>query len=383
MKIIVVGLGEAGRSLIKLLDGSGHDITVIDKDRTCVEMITDRYTVNGVTGSGASLDTLMKAGADTADVLIALTHIDEINLLACMQAKTVGTGRCCARILMPDLADEKDKLKEEYNIDYLISPKEALAKEIYRNIGLPGYVKIENCLNEEVYVLDLNAVGKSPLIGRSIADIRNEISADMFIGVIVRGKKSIVPKDTDVIAENDSLYIVVYREHLEDVLKALDIRRCKTGNIAIVGGGITGACLADMLTAEHRKLTILDDDLNRCRELMERYPNTRVAYVSGDITEVLEEERVDKADAIISLTDNDETNLVISMYAWSKGVRSVITRVDRQVHVKLLHQVNIDITVSPTELCVFSLMRFINTAEGRGSDEKTDVLEFIGDLRRF
>lgn len=383
MKIIVVGLGETGRSLIKLLDGSDHDITVIDKDRACVDMITDKYTVNGVCGSGASIETLKKAGADTADVLVALTHTDEINLLACMQAKVVGTRLTCARVLMPDLADEKDKLKEEYNIDYLISPKEDLAKEVYRNIGLPGYVKIENCLNDEVYVLDLNAVGNSPLIGKSIAEIRAGICEDMFIGVIVRGKKTIVPKDTEVIAENDSLYIVVYKEHLGEVFTALGIKRCKTGNITIVGGGITGACLADMLTEEKKKLTILDDNLNRCRELMEKYPNARIAYAEGDITEVLDEEHLDRSDAIISLTDNDETNLVISMYAWSKGVKSVITRVDRQVHVKLLHRVNIDITVSPTELCVFSIMRFINTAGGRSSNENADILEFIGDLRRF
>lgn len=383
MKIIVVGLGETGRSLIKLLDGSEHDITVIDKERKCVDMITDKYTVNGVCGSGASLETLRAAGADTADVLIALTHIDEINLLTCMQAKVVGTRLCCARILMPDLADEKDKLKEEYNIDYLISPKEALAAEIYRNIGLPGYVKIESCLNDDVYVLDLNAVGKSPLIGRSIAEIREELSENMFIGVIVRGKRSIVPKDKEVIRENDSLYIVVYKEHLGEVFTVLGIHRSRTGNIAIVGGGITGSCLADMLTADRKKITILDDNLKRCRELMEKYPNARVAYAEGDITEVLDEEHVDKSDVIISLTDNDETNLVVSMYAWSKGVRSVITRVDRQVHVKLLHRVNIDITVSPTELCVFSLMRFINSAEGREGDDNAEILEFIGDLRRF
>ena len=151
----------------------------------------------------------------------------------------------------------------------------------------------------------------------------------------------------------------------------------------IVGGGITGACLARMLTKDKKKITILDDDLLRCRELMEEFPAARVSYAEGDITEVLEEERVDKADSIISLTDNDETNLVISMFAWSKGIRSVITRVDRQVHVKLLHKVNIDITVSPTELCVFRLMRFIDRQSNDGSDENTEIMEFIGDLRRF
>ncbi len=383
MKIIVVGLGETGRSLIKLLEGSGNDVTVIDRDRTLVDTATDKYTVNGVCGSGASNDTLKKAGAGSADILIALTHTDEINLLSCMQAKALGARKCVARVLQPDLADEKELLKEEYNIDYLISPKEDLAGEIYRNIGLPGYVKLESCIEDEIFVLDLNVVGKSPIIGKSIQEIRENISSNLMIAVINRGKKTIVPKDPDVIEENDGLYIVVEKDHLDEAFASLGINRKKADNIVIVGGGITGACLARLLTKDKKKITILDDDLVRCRELMEEFPAARVSYAEGDITEVLEEERVEKADSIISLTDNDETNLVISMFAWSKGIRSVITRVDRQVHVKLLHKVNIDITVSPTELCVFRLMRFIDRQSGDGSDENAEIMEFIGDLRRF
>ncbi|MCR4787364.1 MAG: Trk system potassium transporter TrkA [Lachnospiraceae bacterium] len=383
MKIIVVGLGETGRSLIKLLEGSGHDITVIDKDGALVDLITDKYSVNGVCGSGASTQTLKQAGAQSADVLVALTHTDEINLVTCMQAKSLGTSKCAARILQPDLADETELLKEEYNIDYLISPKEALASEIYRNIGLPGFVKLESCLDGEMYMIDLNAVGSSPLIGKTVADILNGSDSDMMIAVINRGKKAIVPNENDVIMENDGLYIVVSKENLDGALISLGAKKKKVDHVVIVGGGITGACLAGMLTRDKKKITILDDDLERCRELMERFPGARVAYVEGDITEVLEEEKVDRSDSIISLTDNDETNLVISMFAWSKGIRSVITRVDRQVHVKLLHKVNIDITVSPTELCVFRVMRFINRLQSDSSDTDAQIMEFINDLRKF
>ena len=383
MKIIVVGLGETGRSLVKLLEGSDHDVTVIDRDRSLVDVITDKYTVNGVCGSGASTHTLKKAGADTADILVALTHIDEINLLSCMQAKALGARQCVARVLQPDLADEKDLLKKEYNIDHIISPKEDLAYEIYRNIGLPGYVKLENCIEDEIFILDLNAIGSSPLIGKTIEEIRTGVCSNIMIAVINRGKKTLVPKDSDVIQNDDGLYIVVEKEHLDEAFASLGINRKKADNIVIVGGGITGACLARLLIKDRKKITILDDDLIRCRELMEEFPEAKVSYAAGDITEVLEEERVDKADSIISLTDNDETNLVISMFAWSKGIRSVITRVDRQVHVKLLHKVNIDITVSPTELCVFRLMRFIDRQSGEGSDENAEIMEFIGDLRRF
>ncbi|MCR5735820.1 MAG: NAD-binding protein [Lachnospiraceae bacterium] len=271
MRIIIVGLGETGYSLVKMLDNTGHDITVIDKDRAKIDDVTDRYSVNGVCGSGASAKTLRKAGAETADHLIALTHIDEINLLTCMQGKAIGVKKCVARILMPDLVSEEAGLKKRYGIDLFVKPKADLADEVFLNIG-----------------------------------------------------KS-------------------------------------SNNIVLVGGGITGGYLAKKLISSGRKLTILDDDITRCRELMEQFPTANVAYAAGDITEVLEEENVEKSDAVVSLTDNDETNLVISMYAWSVGVSSIITRVDRQAHVKLLHKVNIDITVSPTELAVNKIVTFINS----------------------
>ncbi|MCR5595913.1 MAG: NAD-binding protein [Lachnospiraceae bacterium] len=383
MKIVVVGLGETGRALIKLLDGSGHDITVIDRDKNLVDQITDKYTVNGVCGSGASADTLLKAGADTADVIVALTHTDEINLLSCMQAKAVGTKKSAARILMPDLMLEEGSIKKTYNIDYIVSPKKELAEEIYRNIGFPGCVKLENYPDADIFVIDTNAIEGSPLIGRSIGDILNEHNGNIIIGPITRSKKKVLPKESVVIQENDGLYIAVRKDYLSNALKSFGISRKKASNIVIVGGGISAGYLAGMLTSDKKKLTIIDDDLERCSELMERFPQAKVAYAQGDITEVLEEEQVEKADAIVSLTDIDETNLVISMFAWSKGISSIITRVDKQVHVKLLHKVNIDITVSPTELSVFMLMRYINVCDRKHDDENTQVMEFIDDLRRF
>ncbi|MBR4168198.1 MAG: NAD-binding protein [Lachnospiraceae bacterium] len=383
MKILVVGLGEAGQALISLLDGVGHDITVIDKNRVCVDEMTDRFCVNGVVGSGASEETLLKAGADTADVLIALTHTDEINLISCMQAKAVGTRLCAARLLLPDLVKEEKAIRRKYGIDFIVKPKVDIAGEIHRNIGLPGYVKLECCVGTDLYVIDLNAVGSSPLIGRTVAGIREELTADAKISVVVRGRKSLKPNDALEIRNGDTLYIVVSKEHLDKVLKDLQIRRGKTKNVVIVGGHTTSVYLIERLLADHMSVTVLDDDIERCRSLMDRFPTINVAYAEGDITEVLEEEKVEKADALVSLTDDDDTNLVISMFAWSKGIYSVITRVDKQVHVKLLHKVNIDITVSPTEYSVFGLIRFITAAAQEDTDAGAQIVELIRDMRRF
>ena len=383
MKIIVVGLGEAGQALISLLDGAGHDITVIDKNRACVDEMTDRFCVNGIVGSGASEETLLKAGADTADVLIALTHTDEINLISCMQAKAVGTRLCAARLLLPDLVKEEEEIRRKYGIDFIVKPKVDIAGEIHRNIGLPGYVKLERCVGTELYVIDLNAVGGSPRIGRTVAGIREELTADAKISVVVRGRKSLTPDDKLEIRDGDTLYIVVSQEKLDKVLKALQIRRDKTRDVVIVGGHTTSVYLIERLLADRMSITVLDDDIERCRSLMDRFPTINVAYAEGDITEVLEEEKVEKADALVSLTDDDDTNLVISMFAWSKGIYSVITRVDKQVHVKLLHKVNIDITVSPTEYSVFGLIRFITTAAQEDTDAGDQIVELIRDMRRF
>ena len=128
MKIIIVGLGQAGTTLVKTLAGEQYDITVIDKERRLVDRMTDKYSVNGVTGSGASKETLLAAGADSADAIIALTHTDEINLLSCMQAKALGTVRSAARLFSPDLVRESEALKQQYSIDYIVLPKYDIAE---------------------------------------------------------------------------------------------------------------------------------------------------------------------------------------------------------------------------------------------------------------
>ena len=142
----------------------------------------------------------------------------------------------------------------------------------------------------------------------------------------------------------------------------------------IAGGGTTAEYLADRLSDRHVKLTLLEVDAHRCRELMERYPDARVAYSGGDILDVMEEEHVSEADCLVSLTGNDETNLVISMYAWSCNIPSIITRVERPEHVKLLHRVNMDITVSATELSALKMIRFIRNCEM--GDDKNGVSKF-------
>ena len=372
MKIIIVGLGQAGTTLVKTLAGEQYDITVIDKERRLVDRMTDKYSVNGVTGSGASKETLLAAGADSADAIIALTHTDEINLLSCMQAKALGTVRSAARLFSPDLVRESEALKQQYSIDYIVLPKYDIAEEIFRNIGMPGFIKLEGYWGKNIQIIDMNVLDNSPLAGRSLADIRHSSDLEMLVIAAIRKGKLHIPDGSFTIQSEDNIAMVAPNEKVVSTLKALNVMPRQVKRIVIVGGGITCEYLLELLKKEHMDITVLEQDVSRCRDLMLNHPDIRVVYSGGEILDVLEEERVSSADAVISLTDNDETNLVISMYSWSCRIPSIITRVDKPEHVKLLHRVNIDITVSATELSALKMARFVR------SYEMTDAPNEIG-----
>ena len=374
MKVIIVGLGQAGTTLVKTLSGEQYDITVIDKERRLVDRMTDKFNVNGVTGSGASKETLLAAGADTADAIIALTHTDEINLLSCMQAKTLGTRRSAARLLSPDLVKESETLKQQYNIDYVVLPKSDIADEIYRNIGMPGFIKLEGYWGNNVQIIDMNVLDNSPIAGRSLADIKRSSDLNMLVIAVMRKGKLHIPDGSFTIQPGDNIAIVAAKDNIQSTLKSLSVMPRQAKRIVIVGGGITCIYLLELLKKDHKDITVLEQDVSRCRDLMLAYPDIRVVYSGGEILDVLEEERVSSSDAVISLTDNDETNLVISMYSWSCRIPSIITRVDKPEHVKLLHRVNIDITVSATELSALKMARFVRSYEM--SDAPNEIGKF-------
>ncbi|MBR6238865.1 MAG: Trk system potassium transporter TrkA [Lachnospiraceae bacterium] len=388
MKVIIVGLGRTGCQLVKYLSNTDYDITVIDKEKKLVDKVTDRYNVNGIVGSGASRETLIAAGAEIADAIVAMTHVDEINLLSCMQAKSLGTLRAAARILHPDFVNEQEDLKKEYKIDYLIKPKSDMAEEIYRNIGMPGYMKFEGFWEDNVQMINLNVLDDSPVKDKTLAQIRQSVSSDFLVTTVIRGDKLYIPDGSFVIKEGDSIDITADKKNIGGVLDRLGISKCKADRIVIAGCGATGEFLLDMLIKYRASITVLEDDPEQCRHLMQKYESVKVICSQDEIIDVLEEEKVSDADVMISLTDNDETNLVISMYAWSSGIPSVITRVDKPEHVKLLHKVNIDITVSPTELSALKMLRFLRNHEMDGEDNeigkfyhaaegRAEIMEFV------
>lgn len=359
MKIIIVGLGKTGMLLADTLSRENHDVTVVDCDKEKVEAATDKYSVSGVWGSGASQSVLLKAGADTADVVLALTPSDEANLMTCMTAKRTGTRFAALKLERPEFGSDKNYLSEQFGIDYIVNTKLDTAKEINRQIGLPGRVKADAFFDNEVIMLRIDIGEGSPLAGSSLKDVRGIFDADMLVATVRRGEKVFVPDGSFVIQQGDVADVIAPSASVEKIVQKLGLVRKPVKKVFIVGGGTTGLYLAGRLLKEGKQVTILECDKERCIELSEMLPEARIAYAEAIDSNVLHEEGIDSADVCVSLTGEDEKNLVISLFAWSCGIGSIITKVNQPTYERLLSKVKIDISISPTVISADMLMRFI------------------------
>ena len=390
MKIIIIGSGRTGCALIKALSEKNYDITVVEKQKSVVDVVTDKYNVSGIVGSGASKETLYKAGADTADVLVALTPVDEVNILSCMQAKSIGTLRTCTRVFQPDFAAERKQLEAEQGIDYVFNPKYDIAEEASSSIGLPGVVKPEGIFGGQMQMVSVTITDDSPIRGKTLFEIKKGQGSELLVCTVLRDGKLVVPDGKFKIETGDIIGLAACRDNLFDVLKGIGIIREKTKKVMIVGGTVAAEYLVEILLKDKKKITLIESDMDRCRELMEKYPDVNVSFGSGEMADILEDEHIGLMDAVVSLTENDEMNMVTSMYAWSRNVPSVITSVDTPEHLKLLHRVNLDITLSSSEIAVYKLIRFIRNCEigsekneiekyATVADNKAEVLQFSAD----
>lgn len=368
MKIVIAGLTQVGICLAEILSKENHDIMVIDQHESKVNHITDRYNVSGVVGNCVSISVLMKAGVDTADVFVALKDSDETNLCACMMAKKCGVRFTVAKLDNPNLTDEQKALEQQFSIDYVLTAKEATALEIARHIGLPGKIRADAFFSFDTTMFRVLADEESGLAGKSVWEIRALFETDMLVGTICRKGKMLIPDGKTGIETGDELSLIVPHSSMSKVMMKLGLMRKPVKNVLIIGGGDVALSLAERLLEEKKKVTILEMDRKRCAELAQVIPQATISCAPDIDSRVLLEEGIGEADVCVSLTGKDDTNLVLSMFAWSCGVSSVITKVNSPVYKSLLNRVNIDITISPILIAVDRIISFIRNVEVPNED---------------
>lgn len=361
MRIIIIGSGKSCEVLVQQMEKSAHDIIVVDKDKKIVDTLTDRYSVNGVCGSGASREVLLAAGADTADLLISLTPVDEINLLACSMAKQMGTRYTAARLTRDDLTRDLTYLRESFHLDCVVNPKEIFAQALASQVFFNAANRVEPILGTLAMLAEVAVEKDSILDHAKLHELKPLLQSDFLILGVFRGDKLQVPKGDFVLEAGDIIGILALPAGMRQILAKTSLTRKPVKNAMLVGGGEIGRILAGLLQEHKIKVTLVESDRKRCAELCEAMPSLNVVYGDAAEVDLLEEAGIRKQDVCVCTTGSDETNLLVSLIAWSNGVNNIIARIGSDAYDRVLRKVTINITMSPDRLLAGQLMDYIHS----------------------
>jgi len=388
MKIIVGGCGNIGENLLLSLVGEGHDVVVLDSSPGVITEMTNIYDVMGVCGNAADYETLESAGVKQADLFIAATGSDELNMLSCFIAKRMGAGYTIARIRNPEYNDASlGFMKHELGLAMSINPEALAARELFDILKLPTAAKVESFSGRALEIIELKIKEGSPLDNITLKDLRMKYKAKVLVCTVQRGEDAYIPGGDFLLKAGDKIGITASHTEIENFLRHVGIMQKQAKKVMIIGGGRTSYYLAKMLTAAGSSVKIVESNPALAAELSQSLDG--VVVINGDCTnqELLLEEGLESADAFVALTDNDESNILISIYAESQNVPKVITQVHRHGMGKMATKLGIDTVISPKKIVSDVLIQYARALENSlGSsnietlyklmDGKVEALEF-------
>ena len=359
MKIIVVGCGKIGQSIIASLLSEGHDVVALDKNQEIIEQVTNIYDVMGVCGIGTDCEVLTEAGANKADIFIAVTGSDELNMLSCYLAKTLGAENTIARIRNREYNEKSlGFLQHELNLSMSINPEYFAAHDIYNVLRLPSVAHIETFSTRNFEIIELVLRDNSPLAGIKIMELRRQHKAKFLICAVCRDGKAYIPDGNFELKSGDKIALTAAPSEIIKLLKELKITQRSAKKVMIMGASRTGYYLAKMLLFAGCSVIIIDKDPAKCQEICELLPGATVILGDGAQQELLQEEGLSTVDAFISLTGMDEQNILISYFAHSQNVPKVITKVNRNEFIPLATGLGLDTIVSPRRTISDVILRY-------------------------
>lgn len=359
MKIVIIGLGTIGRTILRSLAGESHDITIIDEDKEKIESLIERYDVSGVVGNGACMDIQKEALVKGADLVIVLTGSDELNIVACLVAKKVGAKNTIARVRNPDYRKQVAAMREDLGIAMIVNPEQETANEIFNLISLPSVAQIEHFAKGRVSLVEIVVEKGCTLIGETLISLGKKLNTRVLICAVQRGEQVIIPDGNFAIEEGDKLHFTSAAKDLGDFLSEANLVKSPLKNIMIVGGGRIGFYLADALSKKKYKVKLLEDNLATAEAIAEQLPKVTVVHGNGTQHDLLLEEGIEAMDAFVSLTDIDEENMIVSMFANKMKVRKTITQIKSDNLYGMLDELGIDNNVSPKYIVAGRILSYI------------------------
>ena len=388
LKIIIVGDGKVGFTLAQHLSRENHDVTIIDTRDDALRRANDTLDVMCVKGNGASITTLRESGADTADVLIAATNADEVNMVCCLTAKRLGTKYTIARVRDMEYTAELSSLKREMGIDMIINPENATAVEISRLLRFPSAANIDTFYRGRVELIGFRVQADDFICSQPLSALPGKVKAlPLLFCAAEREGQVIIPDGSFVPQADDKLYLIGQPVGMSQFFKLLGRYVPKIKEVFLVGGGRISRYLADILENMGMHVKVVELSEQRCLAFSEAQPRTMVICGDGTDKELLESENIASADAFVALTDRDEDNLIISLYAMQRGIPKVIAKSNRQNYASIAHSVGLDSVISPKLITANQILQTVRGMENsKGNvmnalymiaDGQAEAMEFV------
>ena len=362
MSIIIIGAGEVGYHLAYRLSHEKKDVVVIDRDLEKIRRVQNTLDVQAIHGSGGSISLLRQAGISEASMVIAVTNSDEVNMISCLVAGVQDrVPKKIARVRDPDYSALFPLFdKEHLDIDLIINPDHEVVEMILKLMEVPGAVDIVDFADGKVRMVSLPLLPDSPMAGKTLAEIsRMYPKSGILIVAVQKGDKVFIPKGPDVLAANDILFMVMARDKTREALESSGHRRPPIKRVMILGGGLIGLQLAQSLEERGLQVKIIEQNENRCSEIAEKCRRTVVLRGDATYQDLLIEENAGEMDTFIAVTEDEETNVMISLLAKKMGVRRIMTLVNKVGYSPLVHSIGIDVVISPRLAAVNKILQFI------------------------
>ncbi|MBR0536765.1 MAG: Trk system potassium transporter TrkA [Clostridia bacterium] len=388
MKIIIAGCGKIGSALTRSLVREGHDVTVIDKKKSSVDELVNICDVRGFYGNAADPDVLLEAEVSKADLLIAATSTDELNMLSCFFAKKMGVQHTVARIRNADYNDDNlPFIKQQLGLSMAINPEYQTANTVFNLLKLPSAVKIETFSNRNLEMVDLRLKSDSSLHGLQLSEMRDRYKGNYLVCTVIRGENVFIPGGDFTLQSGDTIGVIAAPNEIPKLLKQLNLMKKQARNIMILGAGRITYYLSKKLASLGTNVKVIDKDLEKCEQLAEQLPSCAVICGDGAEQELLLQEGIRSMDAFIALTGIDEENILLSVFAGAFHTSKVICKVNREGLTEIAESLGLDCVISPEKTVTDIILRYVraltSTAGSRIetlyqlADGKAEAVEFV------
>ena len=393
MDIVIVGGGRLGSGLAKSLSQENHNITVIDVNEDLVNTIVETYDVQGVIGSGTIRSVLNDANVQKADLVIGATDEDEINILTCFIARRMGARHTIARVRNPEYTSQINFMRNELGISMMLNPDLSTALEIGRVIQFPSAMNIETFSNGLVDLAEIKINADSPIADMSIGAISSKYNNRLLICAVARGEEVYIPNGDFVVESGDVIYITSSNKYIGSIVKDLNPSKKidNIKNVMLIGASRVSFYLASLLVSQGKNVVVIDKDSAKCEEFTERINGATVVCADANDYNVLLEEGLDDMDAVVTLTNHDEVNVMVSMFASRQNVPKNITKIKNVNLAKLVDNISTDTIVNPIATSIDIITHYIRAKKHTNSGEmkalyklvdgKIEATEFIADLK--